>query len=85
MTALPADYYDHWNYRVMLDRSGRVGIREVYYNNDGEIVDWTTERMDPWGETIEELKLDLDKFNEALDKPVLDEVALLQQRRKEHL
>ncbi len=47
------------------------GIYEVYYTN-GEPTGWTQDRMEPHGETLDELKEDLKWFQAALTKPVLD-------------
>ena len=63
-----------WNYRVVRRIVGgevTFGIHEVYY--DGDRPKTTTEcPIDPYGETLEELKDDLDRMREALDKPVLN-------------
>lgn len=69
----------HWNHRVMrqhFDGTDEVtyGIREVFYNDDGSIDGWTAEPIDPHGETVEELRADLERMLACLDRPVLDEV-----------
>ena len=46
-------------------------IREVYYNEDGEI--WAySDSMSPFGETLEELKADVSMYLEAFKKPALN-------------
>jgi hypothetical protein len=47
------------------------GIHEVYYT-DGEPSMVTVDAMDPHGETFEELKQDLEWYQRALEKPVLN-------------
>ena len=65
-----------WNYRVMrhTDAFGRVflGIHESYYNDEGEVTAWTDDLSAPAGETIEELRGDLEKMIRALEYPVID-------------
>jgi len=68
----------HWNYRVIRkerEHNGTkwimFGIHEVYYK-DGKPCMCTVDPMDPHGETLEELKQDLEGHQLALTKPVLD-------------
>lgn len=50
----------------------QFGICEVYYNDKGEII-FTKERfIEPYSETLEELKSSFEKMKEAFDLPVLD-------------
>lgn len=77
MTDLP-ELDSHWNYRVVRktykigdEFVHRYGIHEVYYR-DGKPAMCTVDAMDPHGETIEGLKQDLERFQKALEKPVLD-------------
>jgi len=46
-------------------------IREVFYNEDGDIIYWSEEDAVPTGETFEELCDDFDAMAEAFEKPVL--------------
>jgi hypothetical protein len=71
----------HWNYRVVRKayppgKDGTIeyvlGIHEVYYDDNGEPEMVTEDRMDPHGETLEELRDDIEHMRLALDKPVLD-------------
>ncbi|WDP89309.1 MAG: hypothetical protein HUN04_06035 [Desulfobacter sp.] len=67
-----------WNYRIIKRHHAEsgtttLGIHEVYYNEEGAIDSWTQGPMDPHGETLAELKADLEHFAEALEKPVLVE------------
>lgn len=59
-----------WNYRVLENENG-FGIYEVYYDDDGGINNISAAPMEPYGETVEDLKWDMDAMNAAFDKPVL--------------
>ena len=48
------------------------GICEVYYNDKGDITFTSENFIEPYGETLEELKWSFDKMKEAFDKEVLD-------------
>ena len=68
----------HWNHRVMIRHhegtdETSMGIREVFYDDDGNIDAWTADDMDPHGETLEELRADLERMLACLERPVLDE------------
>jgi hypothetical protein len=61
----------HFNYRVVFDpEENTYTIREVFYEND-EIVFWSEEATFPIGENLEDLSLDLELMQEALELPVL--------------
>lgn len=69
-----------WNHRVMKKtHKGSWGeedqytIREVFYDDDGEIEGWTATGVWPAGETVEGLKKEIHMFSAAFDAPVLDE------------
>ena len=59
-----------WNYRVIEDKE-KFRIHEVYYNDAGEITAISEDPIVPEGETIEELKDDLEYYFAALKSPVL--------------
>jgi len=68
-----------WNYRVVrknvymgktITPEIQFGIHEAYYTDDIPTA-ITTNHMPPYGETLEELKSDLEKMVAALEKPVL--------------
>jgi hypothetical protein len=77
-----------WNYRVIrrseiyyddLTRSGsykcyEVFIHEVYYDESGNIIGWSENAATITGHSKEELRGDLNLFNMALNKPILEEV-----------
>jgi hypothetical protein len=56
-----------WNYRVVKS--------EVYYE-DGKVDGWTEDAIAPGGETVDELREELQRMISCLDKPVLDEAEL---------
>ena len=65
----------YWNHRVIkhTEKDGIVwyGVHEVYYTNDKPVA-CTQEAMNPYGETAEELKEDLERMLRACEKPILD-------------
>jgi hypothetical protein len=75
----------YWNYRVCkkvssykVDLSNDVyeedqfGICEVYYKDEGEIAFTSENFIEPYGETLEELKANFDCMKKAFEHPVLD-------------
>ncbi len=48
-----------------------VSIREVYYDKAGNVSGYTKSAVDPYGQSIQELRDDLHKMLEATDKGVL--------------
>lgn len=67
MTARPSTY---WNYRV-IESEEVFCIHEVYYNSKGEITAFSEDPITPLGDTLDELKGDLEYYLQALDRPVL--------------
>lgn len=59
-----------WNYRI-IDRADGYYIYEVYYTNDGRKDAFSLEPMYPYGDTLDELRSDLEYMQAALDKPIL--------------
>jgi hypothetical protein len=59
-----------WDYRV-IEHDGAFIIHEVHYNDKGDIISISEDPMGPSGETLEELKVDMEYFLQALDRPVL--------------
>ena len=60
-----------WNYRVFREKNGDYVIREVFYGEDGVIIGCTTNPVELFGQTIEELRKSLIDFQEALTHPIL--------------
>lgn len=70
-----------WNHRVVKSEPDEQGytycsIRNVFYDEDGEIFGWSAEAVDPFGSNLEELKADFDRMAKAFNLPVLDEAKL---------
>ena len=64
-----------WDYRVVRRMIGGMDtfqIHEVYYREDGAIHTFTEDPVGGFGESLEELKQDLQWMLEACDKEVLD-------------
>ena len=59
-----------WNYRV-IENKEKFRIHEVYYNDAGEITVISEDPIVPEGETLEELKDDLEYYFAALKSLVL--------------
>jgi hypothetical protein len=67
-----------WNYRVVFDdvnaldnEIGEYTIREVFYDDDGEIDFWSDEAAVPNGNSYEELQDDMNLIMEAFELPCL--------------
>lgn len=56
-----------------------LSIREVSYDEDGGVVDWSPFPACIEGDSIEELRFDLNDMLKSLKKPVLNEVELEQE------
>lgn len=60
-----------WNYRVYINESGNYEIQEVYYDSLGR-PEYRTEKCSaPYGETLTDLRNDLQQMLQALEKPSL--------------
>lgn len=67
-----------WSYRVIRDDDGGHRIAEVYTDLPhvpGRLA-WSADPRYPWGDTLDELKTDLERMRLALLQPVLDESEL---------
>ena len=75
MTA-PADARPaYWNHRMtvqVVDGEELWDVRELYYDADDNVVGWTAEPVGPHGETVEELRSDLARFQRVAAKPAFD-------------
>jgi hypothetical protein len=64
-----------WNHRVVKetldDGMEWLTIREVFYNENGEITGYTEDAVNISGETVEDLRWQCQKILECLDKDVL--------------
>ena len=65
-----------WNYRLMrhTDAFGReyYAIHEAYYNDVGEVTAWTDDAASPMGQTLEEVREELDRMLRAIDYPIVE-------------
>ena len=50
----------------------QFGICEVYYNDKGDITFTSENFIEPYGETLEEIKANFDDMKKAFELPVLD-------------
>ena len=53
-------------------KEDQFGICEVYYNDEGEIAFTSENFIEPYGETLEDLKANFDDMQKAFELPVLD-------------
>jgi len=67
-----------WNYRVVYDPVmakveliGEYTVREVFYDEDGEITFWSNEAAVPNGNSWEELQDEIAMYAEAYELPCL--------------
>jgi len=68
-----------WNYRVIMEEASddklfgedSYTIREVFYDDDGEIEFWSDEGCAPYGNTFQEVADDFDLMAAAFELPVL--------------
>jgi hypothetical protein len=75
------DGVGYWTYRV-IQKEGAYAIYEVYYDDQGTVEAWTESPVAAIGETLEELRQDLEWQLEALDEPVLEESELLEELKR---
>jgi len=75
----------HWNYRVFkhTDSKHKMGdssnviedityaIHEVYYEEDNTMFGHTAKPIQITGESVEDLRTEIKRIEEALDKPIL--------------
>ncbi|MHB8883027.1 MAG: hypothetical protein ACYC69_16150 [Thermodesulfovibrionales bacterium] len=59
-----------WDYRV-IQSGGAFTIHEVHYNDQGDMTAVSEDPMGPSGETLEDLRDDMEYFLQALSLPVL--------------
>ncbi|OKH32083.1 hypothetical protein NIES2101_41005 [Calothrix sp. HK-06] len=60
-----------WTYRVFRDNQGRYSIREVFYNRDKKIINYSKAPVAVVGASVQELMQLVQWFREAFDLPVL--------------
>lgn len=60
-----------WTYRVFRDNQGRYSIREVFYDRNNTIINYSKTPVSGVGTSFEELMQLVQWFREAFDLPVL--------------
>ena len=60
-----------WNYRIFCDKTGRYSIREVFYEQDGRLLNYSKKPVVPLGASLKDLLEMVQWFREAFDLPVL--------------
>jgi hypothetical protein len=55
-----------------MDDSIYYGIHEVYYDEDGKVKGWTEEPIRVIEESLDDLKVTLQRLIESFDNPVID-------------
>jgi hypothetical protein len=60
-----------WNYRLLKKKGIEYyGVIEVYYDKDGNIKSYS-DFIPVCGDSLEEVKADLERFRQALEKPIV--------------
>ena len=70
-----------WNYRVIkrdLKKPAYFAVHEVFYDEVGEITNWTTEAIDLTGENRKEILTILKQITLDIKTPILKESRLLE-------
>lgn len=73
-----------WNYRVIHSvEQGEdwYAIHEVYYDAEGTPKDMTVEPVAVGGGTLDELREDIDRYQVALERPVLEAAAFREEEK----
>ncbi len=60
-----------WEYRVFREDDGDYIIREVFYDENGQLLGCTADAVEPIGQSLAELTEDIRAFQAALDLPIL--------------
>jgi len=77
-----------WTYRVFCDSQGRYSIREVFYERDGKLIDYSKSPVSVLGKSPEDLMQLIQWFKEAFELPILSveevdvQIAALPERAK---
>lgn len=77
-----------WNYRVIhtvINDEHFFDIHEVYYDDNGEPKFVTEDSVAPMGNTLDELKEDLQHYLLALSKPILEYDSFLKDKNNNDL
>lgn len=63
-----------WNYRIVktaFEQGDRYAIHEVYYDANGNPTSHTVEPACPLGDTLEELRAEMERYLKAMDRPII--------------
>lgn len=82
-----------WSNRAVRDEDGIITVREVFWKEDAHDVHlydltyehvegWTEGAVAPQGESVEQVRKELDRFVEALALPVLSEDTMYKHLRE---
>lgn len=72
-----------WNYRVIEDKDGSLGLYEVYYNDNEKIEGWTADRIIGQFENMDDLKTTLENMLYDVNKCIeYDSTILLEELEK---
>ena len=63
----------HWNYRLFEEQTGDFSIREVFYDEDGEITTVGGDPAMPVGTTEQELFKHLNLMLDCMNEPAMKE------------
>lgn len=63
--------WDHRVVKVITDNEVQYGIHEVYYDGGGVIIGWTETPIAPFGESLDELRTELNRMMLAFDKEIV--------------
>jgi hypothetical protein len=63
----------HWNYRLFEEQDGDFSIREVHYDDDGEVTSIGGDPAMPVGSSERELFRNLNFMLDCLDEPAMKE------------
>lgn len=76
-----------WDYRLFLEPDGNYIFREVFYDENDNIIACSQDGFEPYGETLDELRQCLDDLKAALHRPVLtlSDIPVPQQNSKKDL
>ena len=63
----------HWNYRIVSEQAPEGEFLQMYeiYYDDGKIIGMLEKPSTPYGESLDELQVEMNQMMDAFQKPVL--------------
>lgn len=61
----------HWDYRVVQQDDGDLGIYEVYYDDNGRPTSISSERVAPSADSADSLRAEYQRLMKSFDREVL--------------